>query len=71
MGSARRGLHVRSSWQDTPDLTLDRITSDGVELAEYLEQRLPGASIIVLGHSFGSIVATQMVERAPEQFVPT
>ena len=54
--------------QDTPDLTLDRITSDGVELAEYLEQRLPGASIIVLGHSFGSIVATQMVERAPEHF---
>ena len=54
--------------QGTPDLTLDRITSDGVELAEYLEQRLPGVSIVVLGHSFGSIVATQMVERAPERF---
>jgi proline iminopeptidase len=54
--------------EDTPDLTLDRLTSDGVELAKYLEQRLPGASIVVLGHSFGSIVATQMVARAPEHF---
>jgi pimeloyl-ACP methyl ester carboxylesterase len=54
--------------QDTPDLTLDRLTRDGIELARYLEQRLPDASIIVLGHSFGSIVATEMVRRAPEHF---
>jgi pimeloyl-ACP methyl ester carboxylesterase len=54
--------------QDTPDVTLDRITRDGIELAEYLKQRLPNARIIVLGHSFGSIVATQMVARAPEHF---
>jgi pimeloyl-ACP methyl ester carboxylesterase len=54
--------------QDTPEVTLDRITRDGIELAEYLQRRLPGVSIIVLGHSFGSIVATEMVRRAPEQF---
>ncbi len=54
--------------QDTPDVTLDRLARDGIELAEYLEQRLPGASIIVLGHSFGSIVAMEMVRRSPEHF---
>lgn len=54
--------------QDTPEVTLDRITRDGIELAEYLEQRLPEANIIVLGHSFGSIVATEIVRRAPEHF---
>jgi pimeloyl-ACP methyl ester carboxylesterase len=54
--------------QDTPDVTLDRLARDGIELAEFLERRLPDASIIVLGHSFGSIVATEMVRRAPEHF---
>jgi pimeloyl-ACP methyl ester carboxylesterase len=50
------------------DLTMDRIASDGIELAEYLRGRLGGAKIIVLGHSFGSIVGIDMVRRAPEQF---
>jgi pimeloyl-ACP methyl ester carboxylesterase len=54
--------------QEAPELTLDRIARDGIELAEYLERRLPNARIVVLGHSFGSIVATQMVSRAPEHF---
>jgi proline iminopeptidase len=54
--------------QDTPDLTLERITADGIELAAHLQQRLPGASIVVLGHSFGSIVGVQMVHGAPERF---
>jgi pimeloyl-ACP methyl ester carboxylesterase len=54
--------------QDTADVTLERIAGDGIELAEYLERRLPDVSIIVLGHSFGSVVATEMVRRAPERF---
>jgi proline iminopeptidase len=54
--------------QDTPDLTLERITDDGIELAAYLQQRLPGASIVLLGHSFGSIVGVQMAHGAPERF---
>src|SRR5688572_27864119 len=54
--------------QDTPDLTLARITDDGIELAAHLQQRLPGASIVVLGHSFGSIVGVQMVRGATERF---
>jgi pimeloyl-ACP methyl ester carboxylesterase len=62
------GCTFGRSERETPDLTLERITDDGIELAAYLQQRLPGASIVVLGHSFGSIVATQMVERAPERF---
>lgn len=53
----------------TPELTLDRLASDGIELAGHLRSRLGGPKIIVLGHSFGSIVAIEMVRRAPEQFV--
>jgi proline iminopeptidase len=50
----------------TPDLTLDRQVADGVELAEYLHKRFPKSDLIVLGHSWGSVVATGMVQARPE-----
>jgi len=53
---------------NTPDVTLDRISKDGVELAEYLCQQLAKKKIIVLGHSWGSIVATRMVQMRPDLF---
>jgi pimeloyl-ACP methyl ester carboxylesterase len=52
----------------TPDVTLDRISMDGVELAEYLCGVLGKKKIIVLGHSWGSIVATRMVQMRPGLF---
>jgi pimeloyl-ACP methyl ester carboxylesterase len=53
----------------TPDVTLDRISKDGVELAEYLCRELGKRRIIVLGHSWGSLVATWMVQMRPDLFV--
>lgn len=50
------------------DVTLDRLARDGIELAGYLHDRFADRKIIVLGHSFGTIVATEMVRRVPEQF---
>jgi pimeloyl-ACP methyl ester carboxylesterase len=52
----------------TPELTVDRITSDAIELAAQLRARFENRKIVVLGHSFGSIVGTEMVRRAPEHF---
>jgi pimeloyl-ACP methyl ester carboxylesterase len=52
----------------TPDVTLDQLAHDGVELAGWLRERFGGRKIVVLGHSFGSIVAVEMVRRAPEHF---
>jgi pimeloyl-ACP methyl ester carboxylesterase len=52
----------------TPDVTLDRIAKDGVELADYLCRDLGKKKIIVLGHSWGSIVATRMVQIRPILF---
>ncbi len=52
----------------TPDVTLDRIAKDGVELATYICQQLGKGKIIVLGHSWGSIVATRMVQMRPDLF---
>lgn len=52
----------------TPDMTLDRISKDGVELAEFLCRTLSKRKIIVLGHSWGSTVAVAMVQRRPALF---
>lgn len=53
---------------ETPDFTLDRIARDGVEVAEYLCRTLGKQKVIVLGHSWGTIVATAMVQIKPELF---
>jgi pimeloyl-ACP methyl ester carboxylesterase len=52
----------------TPDVTLDRISKDGVELAAYLCHELGKKKIIVVGHSWGSLVATHMVQMRPDLF---
>src|SRR6267142_5634316 len=54
--------------EKTPDVTLDRISKDGVELAVYLCRKLHKKKIIVLGHSWGSLVAVHMVQLRPELF---
>lgn len=52
----------------TPDFSLDRIARDGVEVAEFLRRTLGRKKIMVLGHSWGSIVAVEMVQRRPDVF---
>ena len=52
----------------TPDVSLQRIARDGVELSRYLCRTLGKKKIVVLGHSWGTLVAVHMVQRAPELF---
>lgn len=54
--------------EDTPEVTFDRIVRDGIEIATHLKGRLGNQEIIVLGHSLGSVVANEMVQRAPQYF---
>lgn len=53
---------------NTPEMTLDRIGQDGIELADYLCRTLGKRNIIVFGHSWGSIIAVNMIKRRPELF---
>jgi pimeloyl-ACP methyl ester carboxylesterase len=57
-----------SGGDSTPDVTLRRIAGDGVELADYLAQRFSKKKIVVLGHSWGSVVAVTMVKARPDLF---
>jgi pimeloyl-ACP methyl ester carboxylesterase len=52
----------------TPDLTLERVANDGIELVEYLRRRFKGNPIIVLGHSWGTVIGTSMVHARPDLF---
>ena len=52
----------------TPDLTLDRVAKDGIELATYLERRFPHNRIVLLGHSWGTAIGTKMVLSRPDLF---
>jgi pimeloyl-ACP methyl ester carboxylesterase len=54
--------------EHTPNLTLNQLISDGIELAEYLKDRFKDNGIIVLGHSWGTAIATGMVEKRPDLF---
>jgi pimeloyl-ACP methyl ester carboxylesterase len=49
-------------------ITLPRMVEDGIELSDYLRKRLGKEKIIIVAHSFGSIVGLQMVRAKPELF---
>jgi pimeloyl-ACP methyl ester carboxylesterase len=51
-----------------PTITLDRMMRDGVELAEHLRKRLGKDKIVLVGHSFGSILGVLMARARPELF---
>ena len=69
MGDQRGAGHTFGRYgTKTPDVTLDRISKDGVELAAYLCHELGKKKIIVVGHSWGSLVATHMVQMRPDLF---
>lgn len=49
-------------------MSVDRMTRDGIEVAEYLRSHLRQDKVIVLGHSWGSILGINMVKRRPDLF---
>ena len=53
---------------ETPELTLQRVAADGIELAVHLTKHLQKANLVVLGHSWGSVIAIEMATRRPDLF---
>lgn len=51
-----------------PTMTVERMTQDGIELAQYLRKYLGKDKVIVVGHSFGTRLALGMVQARPELF---
>jgi pimeloyl-ACP methyl ester carboxylesterase len=49
-------------------MTIDQMTRDGLELVQFLRQHLGQDKIIVLGHSWGTVLGLRMVMQQPELF---
>jgi pimeloyl-ACP methyl ester carboxylesterase len=49
-------------------ISLDQMVQDGLEVAGYLTRELGTRKLILLGHSWGSLLGVQMVEARPELF---
>jgi pimeloyl-ACP methyl ester carboxylesterase len=66
MGPARCGRTFARS--GAAGVTLEKLVADGIDLAEQLHKRFPKQKLIVFGHSWGSVVATEIVQQRPELF---
>lgn len=51
-----------------PPLTLDRISDDGVAVAELVAHELHQQKIILIGQDFGGVLGLKMIEKRPELF---
>ncbi len=58
----------RTGKRGAAPLTFDRLTQDGIQLAEYIQRQLPASPIVLVGQSFGSAFALSMLKRRPDLF---
>ena len=49
-------------------LTIERMTTDGIEVAEYLRRRLGKQKLILVGGSWGSVLGVHMAKARPDLF---
>lgn len=49
-------------------ITIERMTQDGIELTEYLRESLGQDRIVLVGHSWGSILGVFMAKARPDLF---
>ena len=59
---------VRDGDKVDPGLTIDGVVADGVAVAEYVRTRLHKDKIILLGHSWGTILGIKMARARPDLF---
>jgi pimeloyl-ACP methyl ester carboxylesterase len=57
----RNGIH------EDP-MTIERMRDDGVELTQYLLERLDKPKLVLLGHSWGTVLGVMMVKAHPELY---
>jgi pimeloyl-ACP methyl ester carboxylesterase len=60
--------YLRTGAKGSGPMTVDRMTEDGIEVAEYLRRRLHKSKIILFGHSWGTVLGVGMAKRRPDLF---
>jgi proline iminopeptidase len=64
----QRGSGRTFAKSGTAGLTLEQQVSDGIDLAQRLRARFQNRKLILLGHSWGSVIATGMAQQRPDLF---
>ena len=62
------GKTFGSGGTSAADMTIDRMTQDGIELAQFLREHLHKEKIIIVGHSWGTILGVHMAKARPDLF---
>lgn len=52
----------------TPDMTLERMADDAGEVADHLRRRLGDRKVVLVGHSWGTLLGLKAVQRRPGSF---
>ena len=52
----------------TPDMTVERIADDAIEVAEHVCKRLGKSKVILVGHSWGAILGLHVIKSRPDRF---
>ncbi|HEX3701028.1 MAG TPA: alpha/beta fold hydrolase [Phenylobacterium sp.] len=58
----------RAGADGTGKLSLDLIAGDGLQVADWLRAHLHKAKLVLVGHSWGTMVASEMARRRPDLF---
>lgn len=65
-GEGKSYAYTGSSIAST--MTIERMAADGVEVAEFLKQHVGVERIVIMGHSWGSILGVRMAQMRPDLF---
>lgn len=58
----------RNGAASAESITIERMAQDGIELAEFLRESLQKEKIILVGHSWGSVLGVFIVKERPDLF---
>jgi len=62
------GLTFAAGAHLTPDVPMERMVGDGIAVAEYVRHTLGVKRLILVGHSWGSVLGVHMVKARPDLF---
>ncbi|HEV7332312.1 MAG TPA: alpha/beta hydrolase [Flavisolibacter sp.] len=65
---ANAPLELTPAYLQSNPLTLEQMTTDGIELAQYLLAYLQKEKLVLFGSSWGSVLGVKMAQRRPELF---
>lgn len=61
--------YASNDWETVkPTLKVERFVEDAEELVQYLRTKYHKRKIVLLGHSWGTVIATELAQRHPEWF---